>query len=148
VRGIHGFLCLDFVILPHLLLLPVLVWGWGFWHAVLFVAYSASVATVYLALELRLIEYVPFSRQADAASAGTMQPILFMGGLAIAIAVLLQHFLIFRSAVMAAAATAVFAAAAYRLARASLDHSAASIRYNLGLMSAESQGLFYKEVDL
>ena len=63
-----------------------------------------------------------------------------------AVAVGLQYFLVFRSPAVVAAVTVVVGAAAYFLTRWSLEAFAASIRFHLGLLSAES-GTFYKEID-
>ncbi|MFN7998529.1 MAG: hypothetical protein U0Q18_33210 [Bryobacteraceae bacterium] len=144
-RGIHAYLWIGWIVIPHLILLPLLAWPWGIGHAVIFVAYSMAAASCYLALELRLIEGVPFSKQADAARGAIMLPVLIGSGVAVAIAASLQYLVIFRSGVRVEFATAVVAAAAYWFTRGSLKRMAESMRYHLGLLPAEA-AMLYKEV--
>ncbi len=134
------------LLVPHLALLAVLTWAWGIRDAGLFVAYSLALGSVYLGMELRLIEAMPFSRQFQAKQA-MMLPLLIGGGLGIAIVVGLQYVLIFRSPVAALAATGIASATAWYLTKGSLKTLAVSIRYNLGLVSEETKGI-YQEVEL
>jgi hypothetical protein len=138
VRGIFAVLWIDVVVIPNLIALPLFAWRWGIWHAGLFIAYSVSAASVYLGLELRLVESVPFSQQMDTSGQAMMLPLMIGGGIVGAIAVSLQYFLIFRSPVIVAVTTVGLAFIAYLAVRASLGASAASVRYNLGVASGES----------
>ncbi len=76
-----------------------------------------------------------------------MLPLMILGAAAMAVAVGVQHFFIFRSPVIAAAVTAVLAAAAWFLTRGSLRALENAMRYSLGLLTQES-GALYKEIDL
>jgi ABC-2 type transport system permease protein len=145
-RGIHAALCIPLVVVPHAILLPFLVWFWGLWHAGLFVLYSAAVSSTYLALELRLIQGLPFSSQVDAKRGATQMPIMILGAIIVAVAVALQYFIIFRSYLTVMAAVLVVGVTAYFLTRWSIEALAASIRYRLGLLSAEA-GNLYREVE-
>jgi hypothetical protein len=145
-RGIWAALWIQVIVVPHVVLFFSLAWPWGIWHAGLFVAYSAAVSSTYLALELRLIEGAPFSSQVDAAHANSLMPLMMMGGAVVAVVVALQHFLIFHSPAIVVGSTVVIGAAAYFLTRWSLESLAATIRYSLGLLSAES-GTIYKEIE-
>ena len=145
-RGVYALLWIDCILIPHAIAAPLIGWRWGFWHAALFTAWSAAAASIYLALELRLIEGAPFSRQPDASRGAVMMPVMILGGMVIAIAVGLQYYFIFRSEAIVIASTAAAAATAYFATRASLNGFATSIRYHLGLASAET-GTFYKEID-
>lgn len=146
-RGIYAALWIEMIVIPHVLMLLLFAWPWGMWHAGLFVGYSAAVSSVYLALELRLIDRVPFSKQVDSTRGATLLPLMIMGGLAMAIAVGVQYFLVFRSPTTVATVTVVVGVAAYFLTRNSLRASEGSIRYSLGLLSAEPVTL-YKEIDI
>ena len=146
-RGVWAALWIQVVVVPHVVMFVFLAWPWGVWHAGLFVAYSAAASSTYLALELRLIESAPFSSQVDATRGAVQMPLMIVGGIAVAAAVGLQYFLIFRSPAVVAAVTVVVGAAAYFLTRWSLEALAASIRFHLGLLSAES-GTLYKEIDI
>src|SRR5208283_4710952 len=110
-RGVYARL-LTLILAPELILLPVLAWQWGIRDAALFLAYSAAVSAVYLALELRLLEGVPFTRQADGPGNPYTLMILLVGGLVVAIAVTLQYLLIFRSPRVVLAVTAGLSSAA------------------------------------
>jgi hypothetical protein len=145
-RGVYARL-LTLILAPQSILLPVLAWQWGIRDATLFLAYSAAVSAVYLSLELRLVEGVPFTRQAEASANSSMMMILFVGGLAVAIAVAVQYFLIFRSPQAVLAATAVLAIAAWLATRSALQTFEVSIRFHLGLQSNESKGI-YTEVNI
>ena len=145
-RGVYGALWLPVVVLPHIVMFPWLFWSWGIWHAALFTAYSAAVASAFLAVELRLIEGAPFSRQADASRGAVSLGIMIGGGIVIGIVVGLQHFLIFRSPLVVMLVTAGLGIAAYFVTRSSLQAYEVSIRYHLGLLSAET-GTLYKEVN-
>jgi hypothetical protein len=145
-RGVHAMLWLKLIAIPHALLLPVLAWFWGAGTAALFVTYSAAAASFYLALEIRLIEGLPFARQPETFRGALMMPLMIAGGLAMAIAVAVQYLIFFRSPSTAAPATAAIAAGAAWLTSRSLAAYEGSIRYSLGLLSNES-GVIYKEID-
>jgi hypothetical protein len=144
-RGVHALLWLDGILIPNLIALPVLAWRWGIGHAALFIVYSIAATSVYLALELRLIENVPFSKQMDTAIQSLTLPLLLGFGLAAGIAVAVQYFLIFRSPVIVAISTVVLGIAAWFGTKASLGTLAVAMRYHLGLISAET-GTIYKEI--
>ena len=134
------------IVVPHVIMFISLAWPWGVWHVGLFVTYSAAVSSTYLALELRLIEGAPFSSQVDATRGAEMLPKMTVGGMAMAVAVGLQYFLVFRLPAVVLASTVALLAAAYILTRWSMEALAVSIRYSLGLLSGES-GTLYKEID-
>ncbi|HXX23272.1 MAG TPA: hypothetical protein VEO19_08985 [Terriglobia bacterium] len=143
-QGVFAGLWSRFIVIPHLLLLALLTWFWGVGPAALFVAYSLAVASFYLALELRLVEGVPFSKQPQVSQGAMLLPYMLMGGLGAALLVGLQYFILFRSPASALAATAIVAVGAYYLTRSSLRSLSSAMRYNLGLVSGESSFL-YKE---
>jgi hypothetical protein len=67
---------------------------------------------------------------------------MLAGGVGIAIAVGLQYLLIFRSILAVAGVTAAAALLAWGLIRNSVEAFAIAIRYNLGLETTESTGLY------
>ena len=145
-RGVYSLLWTQVILIPHLILLPLLAWSWGVLHSMLFGAYSIVVASFYLALELRLIDGAPFSKPVDPMRGAVQLPLMIMGGISIAIAVGVQYILLFRSPVAVMMVALAAGIAAFFLTRSSLSAFEASIRYNLGLMSAES-GTLYQEVN-
>ena len=144
-RGIFATLWIGFVLIPHLIVIPLLIWLWNTPHALLFDAWSLCAASTYLSFELQLINGVPFSRQVDPSRQSASFMMLLGGGLVIAIAVALQHFVIFRFTAAVVITGAGLALAAFFLTRSSLDSLATSMRYNLSQLSTESKPL-YKEI--
>jgi len=145
-RGIYGTLLIACVVIPHLLILPLFVYRWGWFHAALFLAYSLVIASGLLSLNLRLLEVIPFTKQIDPSRGAFLLPVMIAGTLLIGIVVALQHFIIFRSVPLVAGTIVAAAIATYFLTRSTLSHLAISIRYHLGLVSAES-GTLYQEVN-
>jgi hypothetical protein len=146
VRGVWALLWTAAILIPNLIALGFLVWNWGLADALLFIAFSFAIASVYLALELRLVEGVPFGKPVATSQGMVLLPLMMAGGMVIAIMVALQHFLLFHSRPLVLAATLLAAAAAWFLTRASLDTFEVSIRYHLGLVSQEST-MLYQEID-
>jgi hypothetical protein len=146
-RGIYAALCIPVIVLPHVLLLLPFAFLWGPWHALLFTAYSVSVCSVYLGMELSLIDSVPFSRQVDPKRAAAMLPMILFGGACIAGTVAVQYLVLFRTPVAVAAVTLGAAGTAVWLTRRALAALESSMRYSLSLLSGES-GSLYKEIDL
>jgi hypothetical protein len=130
-RGVWALAWLELVVIPHLALLPVFLSCWGAWHGGLYAVYSVAVASTYLALELRLLDSIPFTRQPDASRGATMLLTMTAGGIAIAIVVAVQYFLVFRSTAIVAAVAVSLAAAAVWLTRSSLEAYGESIRFEL-----------------
>jgi hypothetical protein len=146
VRGVHALLWVAVILIPNLAVLGFLAWYWGPADALLFIAFSLATASVYLALELRLIEGVPFGKPVATSQGMVLLPLMMGGGMVIAILVAVQHFLLFHSRPLVLAATLLAAAAAWFLTRGSLHTFEVSIRYHLGLVSQEST-MLYKEID-
>lgn len=145
-QGIYAALYVPMIVIPQVILLLYVSWAWGSWHAILFVAYSAAVGSTYLALELRLIEDIPFSRQVDPKRGAAMLPVLLLAVGAAGLVVGVQYFLVFRATTIVAAVTAALAAAAYLLTRSSLHALEGSMRYSLAFLTCESANI-YKEID-
>jgi len=145
-RGVHAALWLPIVIVPHLALLAVAAWKWGWLDACLFTGFSAALVSLYLGLELLLINGVPFSKQLRSAAGAFMLPLMMVGALAAGAMVALQYFLVFPSRIGVAAAIAVFAGAAFLVTRRSLKSLEDTMRFDLGVVSSEAS-LIYKEVD-
>ena len=127
-RGVYAKL-LTLILAPHVVLLVFL-----------------AVSAVYPGLEMRLIEGMPFSRQPETSINLFIVPMMMRRGVAIAIAVGLQYFLIFRSPLAVLPATVGLLGCAWFLTRSSLEAFEAAIRFRLRMLSNESKG-FYTEVD-
>jgi hypothetical protein len=112
----------------------------------LFTAFSGTLVSLYLGLELLLIHGVPFSQQLGRSAGAFLLPVMFVGGLVAGALVALQYFLLFPSRVAVAVAAIVFGSAAYFVTRHSLKSLESTMRFNLGIVSSEAT-LLYKEVD-
>jgi len=141
-RGLYAFLWLRLVVTPHLVVLALTIWAWGPAQGFLYSAYSLAAASVYLGMEIRLIQGVPFSRQPQPTRQNFLLPLMLLGGIVMAIAVAVQYFLIFRSMLAVAAATVVFGAAAWLITRHSLATVETNILYDLTLISNEGRVMF------
>ncbi len=133
-RGVHAALLAVFVLIPHLIWLPIAIWSWGATDAATFIAYSVVVSALYVGLTLRLICGIPFGRQFEENRllfTFLLQILGFFGAL---IAVVLQYVL-FRSGVAVVAATLLVGGGAYYMTRWSLTAFEASIHYHLKLDS-------------
>ena len=143
--GIHAALWLLLAAVPNLLSLPVLAWSWAVQEAVLFVAFSTAVASLYLVVGLRLIDGVPFGKQAPPTRSAVGLGLMLVFFMAAGIAVGIQH-LLFRSAAAVVLVTLVVGVGARFLTRAVLDDFASRIRLQLKL-AASGSVLLYKEVE-
>jgi hypothetical protein len=145
VRGVHALLWLYAVAIPHCILFAILAWRWNFSEALVFTGYSIAVASVYLSLEIKLIDGVPFGKQVTVNSNATLMPLMMGALLAIGIVVALQYFLIFQSPWIVLAVSAALAATAVILTRRALVHFASAIRFHLSTY-ADEVGKLYQEV--
>jgi hypothetical protein len=145
-RGVHAWLWLRIVVAPHVPMLAAGAYFWGLRDALPFVAYSLAAASLYLGLELRLIDGVPFGKPPEPTRQNLLLPIMFLGLVAMAAAVGVQYYWLFHSHAAVLGAAVLLGAAAYFATRSSLNAFAGSIRFRLGLMSAEAKVL-YTEVD-
>ncbi len=143
--GIHAALWLLLAAVPNLLSLPVLTWFWAVQEAVLFIVFSTAVASLYLGVGLRLIDGVPFGKQAPPTRSAVGLGLMLVFFMAAGIAVGIQH-LLFRSWAAVALVTLVGGVGARFLTRAVLDDYAARIRLQLKLAASGSLPL-YKEVE-
>ncbi|MDE2664518.1 MAG: hypothetical protein OXI69_00030 [Acidobacteriota bacterium] len=143
--GIHAALWLLLAALPNLLSLPVLAWFWPMPDVLLFVSFSMAVTSLYLGVGLRLIDGVPFGKQAvptrGAADFVLMMVYLMAAGIAVGI-----QYLLFRSTLAVVLVTLIVGAGARFLTRAVLDDYAARIRLQLQ-RAASGSVLLYKEVE-
>ena len=144
-EGIHAALWFLLAAAPNLLALPVLAWFWPVPHALLFVAFSMAVASLYLGVSLRLIEGVPFGKQAAPTRGAADLVLMVVFFMAAGIAVGVQY-LLFRSAAAVVLVTLIVGAGARFLSRAVLDDFAARIRLHLQ-QAASGSVLLYKEVE-
>jgi len=145
-RGVHAALWLPLVVLPHAVLLALAAWKWGWLDACLFTGFSTALVSLYLGLELLLINGVPFSKQLQRAAGAFTLPLMMVGGLAAGAMVALQYFLLFPSRIGVAASALAFGSAAYFVTRRSLKSLEDTMRFNLGIVSSEAT-LLYKELD-
>jgi len=146
-RGVHGVLWFAVIAVPHVVLASVLFWFWNAAHAAAFLAFSVAVASLYLGMVLRLVEGIPFSQQPVTSRGVYLFGIMIVGGVCMALAVGIQHFVLFRSVTAVMAAAVIVGAAAVLVTRSSLSAFAVTMRYHLGVASAEV-GPMFQEIDV
>jgi hypothetical protein len=144
-HGLHALLWIWFVAIPHILLLPIVIWFWGAWPALLFTAFSAAVVSIYVAIGLRLIDQLPFTRQPEQVQNSIAIPILFGALLLVAIVVALQRFLLFREMTAVIAASTVLSVAAWFCTKLGVTAFVDKIRFRLNVDANES-ARFYTEI--
>jgi hypothetical protein len=142
--GLFYALWLMLVVLPHLVLFPLLSYAWGVFDASLFSGFSLAIVSLYLSLEMRLIDGVPFGKQLEANRSALMFPVLIAYVVGAALAVAVQHYLIFRSSAAVAAVTLAAGTAAFFAARSSLESLEIAMIHHLGTMSSESTLLYHE----
>jgi hypothetical protein len=145
-RGVHGLIWFAVIGVPHAVLAAILFWFWNAVHAAAFLAYSMVFASLYLGLVLRLVDGVPFSKQPVTSRNVYLMGIMLLGGMCMALAVGFQHFLLFRSVAAVVGASVVIGGAAVVATRSSLNAFAITMRYNLGLESADV-GPMFREIE-
>jgi len=128
--GVCAALWLPGVVLPHLCLLPLTAWFWGWKAAILFSFFSAVVASFYLALEVLLISGLPFGNPYKASRSAIGIPVMIIGGMTAGILVGLQ-WLAFQIWWVAIAAGLLLALATWLAARLTLRQLEGEIRLNL-----------------
>lgn len=138
-RGIHAALWFLLVVVPHAGWLLVLAWSWGAQDALLFVAFSAAAASLHLGAALRLIDGVPFGRQAQPTRRFALMGVYLLSTVVTAVAVGIQYWL-FRSVAAVALVTIATALGAYFVTRLTLAGLAA--RMAAGLRPATPGSLF------
>ncbi len=144
-RGVHAALLVVFVLIPHLIWLPISIWSWGPAVAAGFIAYSAAVSALYLSVALRLVDGIPFGIKFDLNR--RLRKLARAGlGVFVMVTALGLQYVLFRSGVAVAAATLLVGGAAYYMTRRSLISYEASIRHNLKLDSADTF-MFYREIN-
>ncbi len=106
VKGVYLSLWIHIVALPHFFLLGPCIWFWGMVHGMIYVAFSASLASLYLGMAFFFIEGFPFANPFKPSMGTVMNiPILTVMVLAV-ILVGLQWFLFINPLLVLGAALA------------------------------------------
>ena len=130
VRGIHAGLCFLLVAVPNFFCLLVLAWSWGVRDALWVIAFSTTVASLYLAVGLRLIDGLPFGKQTPPARQVVTLAMTMIYFVVLSVAIGIQY-LVFRSVVAVAAVTIIVSVGACFLTRATLADFESRIRRSL-----------------
>ena len=129
-RGIHGGLWLLLVAVPNFICFLVLTWSWGVTDALWVIAFSTAVASLYLAVGLRLIDGIPFGKQTPPARQVVTMAMMVVYFVVLSLAIGIQY-LVFRSVVAVAAVTIMVSVGACYLTKATLADFASRIRQSL-----------------
>lgn len=130
VRGVHGGLWFLLVAVPNFVCLPVLAWSWGVRDALWVIAFSTAVASLYLAVGLRLIDGLPFGKQTPPARQVVTLAMTIVYVVVLSVAIGIQY-LVFRSVVAVAAVTVIVSIGTWFLTRATLADFESRIRRSL-----------------
>ena len=144
VRGIHAGLWFFLVAVPHAFWILVLTWAWGVRDALWVIAFSTAVASLYLAVGLRLIDGLPFGKQTPPARQVVTLAMTMIYLVVLSVAVGIQY-LVFRSVVAVAAVTIIVGVGAGFLTRATLADFESRIRRNLNPGSGKPFLSFFQE---
>jgi ABC-2 type transport system permease protein len=144
-RGVYLSLWFPGALLPHLLILPMLTWLWGWKAAVLFACFSLILVSFYLALELLLIPGLPFSSPYKASRSMIGLPVVLLGIMIAAILVAVQ-WLVFQIWWVAIVAGSLFGLGTWLTVHFTLRRLEGEIRQNLRLLQIGPTQLF-KEID-
>ena len=129
-RGIHGGLWLLLVVFPNFICFLVLTWSWGVRDALWVIAFSTAVASLYLAVGLRLIDGTPFGKQTPPARQVVTMAMAMIYLMVVGVAIGVQY-LVFRSVVAVAAVTIMVSVVACFLTMATLADFESRIRQSL-----------------
>jgi hypothetical protein len=144
-RGIYCSLWLPGIAVPHLLFLPPAVWFWGWVEALLFVAFSMALTSLYLGAELFLLEGLPFANPVRLSTQALLMPVMMLGGMGAAVLGFLQ-WLLFRRHAAAAVAMVVVILLAALITRLSLGHLVSELGANL-LTLAQGPTRLFKSIE-
>jgi hypothetical protein len=146
VRGVFWSLWLPTSIVA-LVFAPFLAWRWGIADAALFTAYCMAVGSMYLSIELFLVDGLPFANPPESLKGSMTAPLILAALLGALILVGLQWLFIFQSRFVTAGAVLVFAGSAYVVAQSSLRYLETNVMNNLHRIAAGRTGMF-KEVSI
>jgi hypothetical protein len=146
VKGVFWSLWLPMSIVP-LLFAPFWVWRWGVADAALFAAYCLAVGSMYLSIELFLIDGLPFANPPENLKASLTGPLILAALIGALIIVGLQWLFIFQSRFVTAGAVLVFGGGAYVVTQTSLRYVETNVMHNLHRIAAGRTAMF-KEVQI
>jgi hypothetical protein len=141
IGGVYWSLWLPFLGAPFAAALLFFAPYWGLRDSALFVAYGVAVASFLFALQLLLVEGLPFSSPPRADRAAGLVPFVLFGPVASGIAWVVQGMFLFRHRWITAGAAAVFAWAAVVTARYTLRELRTRVEANAGTLSRTAPGV-------
>ncbi len=144
-RGVSLALLTLVILAPAVVVLPFLVWFWGWADSGLFLLFTLAVSGLYWVVALPLIEGLPFTRPIDPdharANLGVLMGAFVVAGMIVA----LQHFLLFPSRTVVGAAAILLAVGVFLALPRALRALEDAMRFQLSTISDES-GSLYQEV--
>jgi hypothetical protein len=144
VRGVYSSLWMPMAIV-HLCLLIPCIGFWGVTHAVLYIFFSAALASVYAALALFFIDGLPFANAFKPSMAKAMPLIFLAAALPIFFFAIIQ-WLVFYHALLVLAVAIVLVMLAYGIAHFSLGRLEGKVRINLSMLGFVPTEMF-KELE-
>lgn len=129
-----------------LILMPVLARLWGIADAALFVVYSVAVISLYVSLELFLVDGLPFASPPIKGRGGMAAPLVLVAFIGAFIIVGLQWVFIFQSRFVTLGATLAFAGSAYVIGRHSLRNLEVNVKHSLHII-ASGRATMFQEIN-
>jgi hypothetical protein len=142
VRGIYWSLWLPLLALPFVAVMVVVSPYWGVLDAALFAGYGLAVASFLLALQLLLVEALPFTSAPSAERSAAIVSFIVFVPVAALIAWVLQAYFIFRSRLTTAIAALALAWAAKVTAEYTLRLLDIKARHALARQGGGPPGMF------
>jgi hypothetical protein len=142
VRGVYWSLWLTFLALPFVAVMTIVSAYWGLLDAALFTGYGLAVASLLLALQLLLVDTLPFTSAPSAERSAAIVSFIIFVPVAAGIAWVLQAQFIFRSRVTTAIAALAFAWAAKVTAEHTLRLLDIKARHALARQGGGPPGMF------
>jgi hypothetical protein len=140
-RGIFWSVWLLMAALPAVIF-PWCAWVWGVADGLLFSAYSFAIVTLYAAVEIFLVDGLPFANPPRKGSGFLAAPLVIGAMLGAAILVVLQWLFIFQLRFVTLGATVVVALTGYLVARVSLRNLETNVLHNLHVIASGRTAMF------
>jgi hypothetical protein len=144
-RGVFWAIWVPVSALP-LMMFPLCAWYWGIRDALLFLGYSLTVGSLYLGVEIFLLEGLPFGNAPRAGKASMAGPLIIVAFIAAAVIVGLQWVFIFKSRFVTLSAGLLFGGMAFAVSQLSLHYLETNILHNLHIIASGRMAMF-KELE-
>jgi hypothetical protein len=145
-KGIYWGIWIPTAGLPHFLMLPFMIWYWGWKVAVLLCGFNLTVVSFYLAFEMTLISGVPFSAPLNETRSVVAAAQIQMCWLVVLMLPATIQWALFQIQWVALLSAVILAVSTWFALRWSLGELVGEIGWRLHLMKSGTNQMF-KEID-